>query len=210
MRTRIKVCGITREEDARMAAESGVDAVGVILTESPRRVTPDRASAIRAVLPEDVKLVGVFANEPPDEVDPLARSTGLDAVQVAGWLGLDAERPYDVWHVVREATLPDPMDLPMVPLRTYLLDAHDPARAGGSGKRADWDWAKRCVELGRRLIVAGGLTPENVAGLVLEVRPFGVDASSGLESAVGRKSPDLVREFIARVRAADRERPKRS
>jgi len=210
MRTRIKVCGVTRVEDARMVAEAGADAVGVVLTESPRRVTNEQAAAIRAAVPPGVKLVGVFGTEPPEIVDPAARSIGLDAVQVAGWLDRDAERIFEVWHVIRAASLPDPIELSMVPLRTYLLDGQDTARAGGSGKRADWAWAKRCVELGRRLIVAGGLTPENVSTLVLEVRPFGVDASSGLESEVGRKSPERVRDFIDRVRAADRERPKRS
>jgi phosphoribosylanthranilate isomerase len=98
----------------------------------------------------------------------------------------------------------------MVPLRTYLLDAHDAKLPGGTGKRADWAWAKRCVTHGRRVIVAGGLNPENVADLVLNVRPFGVDASSGLEREVGRKDPDKVRRFIDRIRKTDFERPKLS
>ncbi len=211
MRTRIKICGVTCPEDARMVAEASADAVGVILTESPRRVTREQALAIREALPPGVALVGVFAAEPPEVVVPVARAIGVDAVQVAGWLDREtAGQPLDVWHVIRGASLPDPVDLPMVPLRTYLLDAHDDARAGGTGKRADWTWAKHCVDLGRRLIVAGGLSPDNVSELVLEVRPFGVDASSGLESEIGRKSRERVHEFIDRVRAADRERPKRS
>jgi len=98
----------------------------------------------------------------------------------------------------------------MVPLRTYLLDAHDRTRAGGTGTLADWAWAKLCVQHGRRLIVAGGLHPGNVESLLFEVRPFGVDASSGLESEVGRKSPEKVRAFVERVREADRVRPKSS
>ena len=210
MRTRIKICGITSAEDARMAFDIGADYVGIVLTESPRRVSLDRARAIRAALPAEAPVVGVFADEPPDRVAPVARELGLHAVQVAGWLDHDPEISCDVWHVLRGAKLPDPPELPMVPLQTYLLDAHDPSRAGGTGKTADWAWAKRCVVHGRRLIVAGGLHAGNVEPLILDVRPFGVDASSALESEVGKKSPEKVRAFVERIRAADRVRPKRS
>lgn len=210
MRTRIKVCGITNVEDARAALDLGADFVGLVLTESPRRVAPDRARAIRDALPKDAPVVGVFASEPPEVVVPLASSLRLEAVQVSGWLDREERDPFDVWHVLRGPELPDPTTLPMVPLRTYHLDAWDPARAGGTGLRSDWSWAASAVEVGRRLVVAGGLTPENVAGLVRDVRPFGVDASSGLESSVGTKSAPLVRAFIEQIRAADQSRPKRS
>jgi phosphoribosylanthranilate isomerase len=153
---------------------------------------------------------GVFAGEPPETVAPLASSLGLAAVQVAGWLEREERFPFDVWHVLRGPSLPDPTTLPMVPLRTYHLDAYDPARAGGTGRLSDWGWASAAVEVGRRLVVAGGLTPENVEALVLDVRPYGVDASSGLEESVGTKSPARMRAFIERIRAADQSRPKRS
>jgi phosphoribosylanthranilate isomerase len=208
--TRIKVCGITSVEDARQALEAGADFVGVVLTESPRRVDVARARAIRESLPAESPLVGVFAEEPPETVAPLAAELGLHAVQVAGWLERDERFPFEVWHVLRGAVLPDPTTLPMIPLRTYHLDAYDPARPGGTGRLADWAWAATAVEVGRRLIVAGGLTPDNVAALVRDVRPYGVDASSGLESAVGKKSPEKVRAFVERIRAADQSRPKRS
>ncbi len=210
MRTRIKVCGITRAEDATAALEAGADFLGMILTESPRRVPLDQAKAIRAALPAGAAVVGVFADEPPDVVLPIAQDLDLHAVQVRGWIDRDVAPPCEVWHVIRGAQLPDPASLPMVPMRTYLLDAHDDRRPGGTGKRADWTWAKRCVDLGRRLLVAGGLNAENVEPLIQEARPFGVDASSGLEVEVGRKSPEKMRRFVERVRAADRIRPKRS
>jgi len=210
MRTRIKICGITRAEDARMVFEAGADYVGLILTESPRRLSLERAKAIRAALPADAAVVGVFAEESPDRVAPIARELALHAVQVAGWVDLNPDLGCEVWHVLRGAELPGPAQLPMVPLRTYLLDAHDRARAGGTGKRADWAWAKLCVQHGRRLIVAGGLNAGNVESLLFEVRPFGVDASSGLESEVGKKSPEKVRGFVERIREADRIRPKSS
>ena len=186
MRTRVKVCGLTTPDDARLARDAGADFLGLILTESPRRVSTDEARAIRDALPEDAALVGVFADEPPEVVAPYVHALGLHAVQVGGWVDREHGLPCEVWHVLRAATLPDPVTLPMIPLRTYLLDAHDAKLPGGTGTRADGTWARRCVEVGRRLFVAGGLHADNVAPLVREVRPFGVDASSGLESEVRR------------------------
>jgi phosphoribosylanthranilate isomerase len=210
VRTRIKVCGITSAEDARIALELGADFVGLILTESPRKLTLEQASAIRDSLPAEAPFVGVFASETPEEVLPMARALSLSAIQVAGWLDREEVDPFDVWHVIRGETLPDPTTLPMVPLRTYHLDAYDPVRAGGTGKLADWKWAESAVQVGRRIIVAGGLNPDNVETLVRDVRPFGVDASSGLESAPGKKSAQKIRAFVERVRAVDQTRPKRS
>jgi phosphoribosylanthranilate isomerase len=210
MRTRIKICGITRPEDGRLALEAGADYLGMILTESPRQLSLEDARAVRRALPSDATVVGVFADEPPEVVEPYVKALGLHAVQVRGWIAREAPFPAEIWDVLRESSLPDPTTLPMVPLRTYLLDAHDAKLPGGTGRRSDWIWAKRCVEVGRRLFVAGGLNAGNVEGLIDEVRPFGVDASSGLEASVGRKSPEKVRAFIERVRACDRVRSKRS
>ncbi|HYR68885.1 MAG TPA: phosphoribosylanthranilate isomerase [Candidatus Dormibacteraeota bacterium] len=210
MRTRIKICGITRAEDAKMALDAGADYVGLILTKSPRQLSLEQAKAIRAALPAEAAVVGVFADERPDQVARFARELALHAVQVAGWLDVSSDLACEVWHVLRGAELPEPAQLPMIPLRTYLLDAHDRTLAGGTGRRADWAWAKLCVQHGRRLFVAGGLSAGNVESLIFQVRPFGVDASSGLESEVGMKSPDKVRAFVERIHEADRTRPKSS
>jgi len=209
MRTRIKVCGITTPDDAAMAARAGADFVGVVLTESPRRVTTERAREIAVLLPAETLLVAVFADESKDQVARAIEGLPVHAVQVHGWDPEAGNGAYEIWHVLR-ADAPEPATLPMVPLRTYLLDAADRERPGGTGKRADWDWARRGVNAGLRLVVAGGLTPDNVADLVREVRPFGVDASSGLELKPGRKDPSKVQAFIERIREADRNRPKRS
>ncbi len=210
MRTRIKVCGVTTPDDAAMAARAGADFVGVILTPSLRRVTTERAREIALALPAGTGLVGVFADEPPEAVARAIDGVPVHAIQVRGWIQSEPRFSCEIWHVLRGETLPDPATLPMVPLRTYLLDAHDPARPGGTSKPADWDWARQGVNAGLRLIVAGGLNPENVAGLIEEVRPFGVDASSGLEREPGSKDATRVRAFIERIREADRLRPKRS
>jgi phosphoribosylanthranilate isomerase len=210
MRTRVKVCGLTTPGDARLARDAGADFLGLILTESPRRVSAGEARAIRDALPEDAALVGVFADEPPETVAPYVDALRLHAVQVAGWVDREHGLPCEVWHVLRAATLPDPVTLPMIPLQTYVLDAHDAKLPGGTGMRSDWEWARRCVEVGRRLFVAGGLHADNVTTLVRDIRPFGVDASSGLESEPRRKDPRKVRAFLDTIREADRNRPKRS
>jgi phosphoribosylanthranilate isomerase len=210
MRTRIKVCGITTPDDAAMVARAGADFVGVVLTESPRRVTTERAREIALTLPPETLLVAVFADETPEVAARAVEGLPVHAVQVRGWNEAPPDSAYEVWHVIRDAAPPDPATLPMVPLRTYLLDTPDAVLPGGTGRRADWDWARRGVNAGLRLVVAGGLDPENVSELILNVRPFGVDASSGLESQPGRKDPKKVQTFIERIREADRARPKRS
>jgi len=209
MRTRIKVCGVTTPDDAAMVSRAGADYVGVVLTESPRRVTAERAREIAIGLPAETLLVAVFADETPDQVARGIDGLPVHAVQVRGWDQAEPGGAYEIWHVLRDGA-PDPATLPMVPLRTYLLDAHDSHRPGGTGKRSDWEWARKGVNAGLRLIVAGGLDPENVSELILSVRPFGVDASSGLESEAGKKDAIKVKTFIERIREADRARPKRS
>ncbi|HET9952636.1 MAG TPA: phosphoribosylanthranilate isomerase [Candidatus Eisenbacteria bacterium] len=211
MRTRIKICGITTPDDARAAIEAGADYLGLVFTESPRRVTLEEARAVREAVP-DAALVGVFRDEGPEVAGPIVAAAGLAAVQVEGWLDRVPWEAAEVWHVLRGTALPEPATLPMIPLRTYLLDAHDADRPGGTGKRADTEWAATAVRDGIRLFVAGGLNPENVAALVRDVRPYGVDASSGLALAGSprRKEIAKVRAFVEQVRQADRSRPKRS
>lgn len=212
MKTRIKVCGIVSAEDAAAVAGAGADYLGLVLTESPRRVTLDQARAIRAAVPA-ADLVGVFRDESPEHVLPFVEALRLRAVQVEGWLDRVPWEPADVWHVLRGASLPEPSTLPMIPLRTYLLDAYDPALPGGTGKPADLDWARVAIRDGLRIFIAGGLNPGNVGALVRDVRPYGVDVSTGLQrdgAAPGRKDLQKVRAFIEQVRQADRDRPKRS
>ncbi|HEU4723791.1 MAG TPA: phosphoribosylanthranilate isomerase [Candidatus Eisenbacteria bacterium] len=212
MKTRIKICGIVTPEDAAAVAAAGADYLGLVFTESPRRVTLEQARAIRDAVP-NADLVGVFRDETPETVAPIVEAFGLRAVQVEGWLDRVPWAPADVWHVLRGATLPEPSTLPMIPLRTYLLDAYDPSQPGGTGKTADLDWARIAVRDGIRFFLAGGLNPANVGAIVRDVRPYGVDVSTGLQlagAAPGRKDLAKVRAFVEQVRQADHDRPKRS
>jgi len=134
----------------------------------------------------------------------------VHAVQVAGFGDPGKALPCDVWHVLRGETLPDPATLPLSPLRTYVLDLQDDRRTDGPSARADWEWARRAVNGGVRLIVTGGLGPDNVQALVQEVRPFGVGTSSGLERESGRLDSSKVRSFVERIRETDRGRPRLS
>ena len=199
----LKICGITRVEDAEHAVAHGATAIGFICwTGSPRYVTPDRIAAIVSALPPAVTTVGVFVNEAIADVQAVVNRTGISVVQLHG-----DERAKDAVAlrvpVVRSmsldnsATLSDewPDDT------TFLLDAADPVQRGGTGRTVDWGMAAR-VAARRRVILAGGLTPSNVAEAVTLVRPWGVDVSSGVEASPGVKSPDAVAAFLAHARAA--------
>ena len=197
---KVKVCGITNPDDAHTAANAGADAIGLVFAESPRRVSVEEAREVAAALPEGVLKVGVFVNETPDEVLRIAREVGLDYAQLHG-----DEGPEDVTAVrdggvrviralrVRDAAALAEMDGYGADL--YLLDAYSEKARGGTGTRFDWGLAKSLK--GRdNILVSGGLGPENVREAVSFFGPWGVDASSALESAPGRKDHDRVRRFV--------------
>jgi len=205
--TWIKICGITRLEDGLGAVDAGADAVGFVFAESPRRVTAEQARSIVRELPLHVLRVGVFVHEVPADIARIVAAAELDRVQLHGFeepmvrelVGTRVLRAFRARHddVVEEIAASGE--------NTFLLDAWSPDVAGGTGQRFDWELARRAAQHGR-LILAGGLTPENVGKAIREVAPFGVDVSSGVESAPGRKDPDRMRAFVAAVRAADRAR----
>jgi len=207
--TRIKMCGMTTVDDALMAVEAGADAIGLIFWPgSTRAVGIERAQAITRALPPLVSTVGVFVDETPDRVRTVADAVGLSGVQLHG-----AEVVAD-W-----ARFPRPV-LKAMPLEQYetspwrtaraaiLVDAHDPVTIGGTGRTIDWDVA-RAIAATRPLVLAGGLTPENVGRAVATVAPWGVDVASGVEQAPGVKDPARVRAFVQAVRAADAARAQR-
>jgi len=216
VRTRVKICGVTRPQWGREAADAGADAVGLVFAESPRRVTPEQAADIVAALPPWVSPVGVFVDAAPDVLVRVAAETGLTTVQLHGDEPPDALLGLGRLKVIKAFGLGYAADveaarrwkaeaerLGRVP-DAYLVDARVAGGPkGGSGRPADWGLAARMIGEGfRPLILAGGLGPENVAEAVAAVRPWGVDGSSGLETAPGLKSPERIRAFVEAVHRA--------
>jgi phosphoribosylanthranilate isomerase len=198
--TLVKICGITNAGDARVAADAGADAVGIIFAESPCRVDVEEARRISIALPENVIRVGVFVDEDPAEVLMISREVGLDLAQLHG------DEPPETVTALREAGVKVMKALRVESAATleaidefeadlFLLDAYSTRARGGTGERFDWGVAKSLR--GRdNIVVSGGLGPENVHEAVEFFEPFGVDASSSLEDGPGRKNGELVRRFV--------------
>jgi phosphoribosylanthranilate isomerase len=209
MPTRVKICGITRLEDAQLAIELGAAALGFnFYRPSPRFIEPSAARNIALKVSPFVATVGVFANE-TDTVHVLARAglAGVSCVQLHGpnypaFGELGNAIPFIVAVRVSEAFKPE--DLSRMTGTGFLLDACDRELLGGTGKTFDWSVAREAKKFGT-IILAGGLTPENVGRAIHEVRPYAVDVASGVESAPGGKDPAKMRAFFKAVEEADRQ-----
>jgi phosphoribosylanthranilate isomerase len=202
---RVKICGVTRLEDALAAARLGADALGFnFWGRSKRFVTPAAAGAIVRALPPGIATFGVFVDPTRDDLLAAVAASGVDAVQLHGnepphlCVGL----PVPAVKAVRLASPHDLAQLASWEVQSFLIDS-DSAGYGGSGKTCDWSLA---AEVARELpvILAGGLTPENVADAVRTVRPIGVDVASGVESGPGVKDLARVELFIRRAKEATR------
>ncbi len=207
-RTRVKVCGVTRAEDAVFAAMLGADAIGVVFAHSVRQVSLERAADIVARVPPFVSRVGVFADQPLDVVRSAIERCQLDAVQLSGneppdfaaTLVVDAR----VIRVVHVHSASDLRALESYPAHAFVLDAPAAgAQMGGTGRRFAWELLDDVKLPLERLIVAGGLRPDNVGELLARLRPYAVDVSSGVESAPGEKDRQRIAAFLDAVRAAD-------
>jgi len=195
----IKICGITQVEDALAAAAMGVHALGFVLwAKSPRAITVAALAPILAKVPPLVTTVGVFV-DPTEREIVVARDAGIQVAQVHG-----AVPPLPAGMRLLRALTLGPGDGTLSSEVTgetpVLVDAHDPVKRGGTGCTVDWGRA-RLVARKRSIILAGGLTPENVGAAIQTVRPDGVDVSSGVERAPGRKDHDKLAAFVAAVRA---------
>jgi phosphoribosylanthranilate isomerase len=199
---RVKICGIRRVEDAVLAAELGAWGVGFIFWPgSPRFIDPYRAKTICRALPPWVVPVGVFVDQPADYVTAVASLVHLGAVQLHGDETLDAiERlPHRVIKSVPMTPDFDEETIDRFPSRVgVLLDVHDPSRHGGTGNTVDWSKAAAAAHR-RKVLLAGGLCPENVRAAVATVRPFGIDVSSGVEASPGVKDHNRMRALFAAV-----------
>ena len=209
MPTRVKICGITRLEDAQQAVDLGAAALGFnFYPPSPRYIEPAAARAIVGRLPPFVIPVGVFANETDaGRVISIARDAGVTTVQLHGPGFPDLHELLSAFTLVVAVPVREGFkveELGKLKPTAYLLDAFDPDRLGGTGKTFDWSAAREAKRYGP-IILAGGLTPENVGRAVRVVRPFAVDVASGVESAPGIKDPAKLRAFFAAVAEADRE-----
>ena len=200
---RIKVCGITREEDALVAAHSGVDALGFIFSEkSPRYITPHKAAEIIATLPPYISRVGVFVNETAETILSIAREASLDTIQLHG-----SEPPAfcrDIpFPVIKALGLQPDFDyaqLDEYPVAGILLDTWDKGLKGGSGIAGDWSVAKRVSDRYQSIILAGGLGPANLERALDQVQPYGIDLNSGVEIMPGVKNAHKIREAVKIIR----------
>jgi phosphoribosylanthranilate isomerase len=195
----IKVCGITNTEDALAAIDGGASALGFnFFPRSPRYVTPEQALAIAAEIPAGVLKVGVFVNEPPRQVEEIARRVCLNVVQLHG-----NETPeqypegFRIWRAVRVGAGFQILDLDSIPAEAILLDGPAGALFGGAGHAFDW---KLAAGSSRRLIVAGGLDAGNVREAIRLARPWGVDTCSRIEAMAGRKDHAKMAAFLKAAR----------
>jgi phosphoribosylanthranilate isomerase len=201
---KIKICGITNLEDALLAAELGANALGFIFyAKSPRKVAPETAREIIAQLPPFVASVGVFVDEAAAVVQELAGRVGLDWVQLHGQESPDycrnlGPKVIKAFRIQGEDSLRRLADYQGA-AQALLLDTYKKGQVGGTGEVFDWHLAREAKKYGR-IILAGGLTPENVAQAIATAEPAAVDAASGTEAAPGKKDPEKLRAFFAAVR----------
>ena len=210
MPAEVKICGLTRSIDAEFADAAGATYLGVIFAGGPRERSPEDARATLAG--RRARKVGVFANQAPTEIADVASLVGLDVIQLHGTsdtqrvLDVRAATGLEIWAVVRTASgvLPDDVEELADVADALLLDAMAPGQLGGSGRTIPWlelGESLDALTAGYRIVLAGGLTPDNVAEAIDYVSPMVVDVSSGVESAPGIKDQKLVRAFIAAARA---------
>jgi len=201
---RVKICGITRAEDALIAVEVGADALGFIFyEESPRSITPSAARDIVAKLPPFIAKVGVFVNEEVSKVREIAAEVGLTTLQLHG-----EESPayceevgLSVIKALRVRGEEDIHNISSLNVAALLLDTYKKGQIGGTGEVFDWALALKALgKSNRPIILSGGLTPDNVAEAVKRVRPYAVDVSSGVEKSPGIKDSGLVESFIRRAK----------
>lgn len=205
MSIKVKICGITNPSDVETAVQAGADLIGLVFYEkSPRHVTLDAAARIAGAVPPYVLRVGLFVNAASQLVAEAIVRCGLQMLQFHGDESPEFCRQFGMMTMKAfRVRGPETLEvLGQYPTDAWLLDAHAAGKFGGTGETFDWGLAAQAAQLGRPMFLAGGLTPENVGEAIRTVRPYGVDVSTGVESAPGRKDPEKVRAFIAAARKA--------
>ncbi len=199
MRTRVKICGITRIEDALEAIEAGADALGFVFYKpSPRYVTPEKAGEIIGQLPPFVSTVALFVNEPAEDICRILDISRCDLIQFHGDESAEFcasfNRPWIKALRVKDAASLSQQLLEYRQARALLLDSYRPGVPGGTGETFNWELIPEYPP--RPIILAGGLTPENISSAVHQLRPYGVDVSGGVEAQKGIKDPVKIHAFI--------------
>ncbi|WP_163099486.1 phosphoribosylanthranilate isomerase [Peribacillus alkalitolerans] len=200
---KVKICGIMDVNSAHVAVQAGADALGFVFAKSKRQITPDQAIQIIDSLPNDVEKVGVFVNEEPQVIESIAQYCGLSMIQLHGEESPEMCQEYSL-PVIKAFGIGKKQDLlntDEYPTDYVLVDSPKGAFQGGNGLRFDWsllnDWNSN-----KKLILAGGLTPDNVKEAITVVRPFMVDVSSGVESG-GKKDHEKIKAFIENAKGAE-------
>jgi len=214
-RVRVKICGITTPDDARLAAEAGADAIGLIFTDSPRQVTLGQAAHIVAALPPWVTAVGVFVDQTPQDILQIARQLSLGAIQFHGdempCVLADVAPEFKVikaFRVAAENDLADALDyIAQCRPHAALIDSRVDGLRGGTGQPAPWHLLPGVREKFWPLILGGGLNPDNVAEAIRLVQPYAVESCSGVERTPGQKDPDLVRNFVSAAQSISIQYP---
>ena len=200
--TRVKVCGITNTADALQAAELGADALGFIFYKGSKRyIDPRDAGRIISSLPPFVSSVGVFVNQSASEIKGAAEASGIDTVQLHGDETPEfcAGLPYKLIKAVRVKDTVDTGRVELYLVRAILFDKHTDEMYGGTGSSFDWAVLKD-IQISKKIILSGGLTPENVLRAIETVKPYGVDVSTGVEDSPGKKNHMKMRKFIEAVK----------
>jgi len=200
---KVKICGITNQQDASAAVGLGVDALGFIFAKSPRTIEPERARAIIGALPPFVMSVGVFVNEDPEKIREIVAFCGLDMIQFHGDEPPEVCRAF-MPRAIKAFRLKNESSLEQIKpylgkVRALLFDTFSKDKRGGTGKTFDWGLAIKGKELGVPVILSGGLGPSNINEAVSTVRPYAVDVNSGVEESPGKKDHNLMKKLMDNV-----------
>jgi phosphoribosylanthranilate isomerase len=204
--TKVKICGLTNWEDALLAIKMGADALGFIFAESPRQITPPKAKAIILNLPPLVKTVGIFVNEDPARINEIKSFCGLDLIQLHGDESPEICRDL-MPHSIKAFRIQNEGEIENIiryqgAVRAILLDTFQKGKAGGTGLTFDWSLAIKAKETGFPVILAGGLSPENIQEAITIVKPYAVDVNSGIEERPGKKDSVLMKQLMENIKKA--------
>ena len=200
---KVKICGITNMEDAKIAVKLGADALGFVFASSPRRISEDRAYEIIRELPPFTLSVGVFVNDQLTRVNQIIKKCNLNIVQFHGDESPDYCGHFEGMKVIKAFRVRNSDSLRVLSnyrVDGFLLDTYIEGKMGGTGVSFDWDLVRLLKDFREPIILSGGLSPDNVAEAVKMVKPYAVDVSTGVESTPGKKDPQLVKEFIRRAK----------